>query len=124
MIEWTPGNSFGTSITRRGEFVIFGIFICLMALSLVAVNRDVGQRNIGVFVPAWWYLVAALPSVVGVCIAVAFPANHRCWRSILFVAILLAWMLTSFLPAPLIYGIYDFEHPRGRRATDTTTIPH
>jgi hypothetical protein len=121
--ESATADFFGTPSTRRREIVLLGIAGGLMALFLVAVNRHVGQHLIGILVPAWWYLVAALPCALGVSIALALPTNHRCWRSLLFVAILLAGILTSFLPVPLIYGIYDFENPRGSRSTRAAPIP-
>ncbi len=104
-------NTLGPAF-RRGIVVFGGLLFFGFGIWGVSVERQVGLDRIGVSIPAWWYLVSSVPPLIAVTVALALPTHHACWRRNLVSSLLICLSVVATAHAPLIYAIYDFEHPR------------
>jgi hypothetical protein len=112
-----------TPAFRRLSAIGGGIFFVVFAISGVAIYRHIGAQYIGVVVPAWWYAVTALPPGIATIFALLIPTRHRWWHRRILEIALGGLMALSFLHIPLIYALYDFEHPRATHQPTTPSRP-
>ena len=108
-------KTFETPVFRRWFTGASGLVFLIYAFWGVTVSRRVGLERIGIVVPAWWYAVAVIPPAIALAVALLVPTDHPAWRRSLFSSALIGFILLSLLHIPLVYRLYDFEHPRTNR---------